>query len=162
MPFHRGTTGNPQLSLTTMKARVELTFWIREWRILPVVAKLGDVLFYIFNMIDVALVNSFLLMEGSGYSKCRATFIKDVALQLADGNIKSRYNSKMIYSQIRSAFTDIGLPSQFINTAPQDHKPKKCQERNCRKSTRKMCSGCSKYVCSNHHRQNILCASCML
>ena len=45
-------------------------------------------LIFLFNMLDIALLNSFLLMEMTGYSKDRRSFIKAVADQLAKENTR--------------------------------------------------------------------------
>lgn len=136
-----------------MDARVEDFTCRRKTRRYP--------LLHFFNMIDVALVNAFLIMSENGYTKSRSTFIKCVARQLADENINRRYNDKKIYAQAKHAFTAFGICPPASERPRENNKPRKCQVSQCRKSTRRQCIKCLMYVCSIHHIDNILCLECV-
>lgn len=118
-------------------------------------------LVFFFNMLDVCLLNSFLLM-GENYESDRKSFIKIVAEKLAEGNIRSRANNKKIYSKVKGKFSQYGvIPEQqedFAHTARKQ--PRKCHVAKCRKSTRITCNVCSLYVCSLHKITRVKCHDC--
>lgn len=137
-----------------MDSRIEDYSCKRKTRRYPVV--------FFFNILDVTLLNSFLIMELNGYTKSRKIFIKKVAEQLAEANIQVRYQNAKIYAQSKSAFHLFGLrpslTSNDVNTLPTG--PRKCQVSSCCKSTRHRCSSCTKPVCSNHKITNVTCHEC--
>ena len=95
-------------------------------------------LIFLFNMLDIALLNSFLLMEMTSYSKDRRSFIKAVADQLAKENNLSRFENPSIRAQLQEKFANYGqVQPNWPSVRPLPVlNPRKCQFIKCRKSTR--------------------------
>ena len=127
-------------------------------------------LIFFFLLLDVALVNSYILMRESrqNYSLDRKAFIKKVADSLASGNLNSRFNTPRVFCQIQNAFDSIGMCKRLaVGPAGDDgtratNKVGKCRgdSGKCRKPTRHRCNQCKKYICGNHKMQIVLCESC--
>ena len=118
-------------------------------------------LIFLFNMLDVSLLNSFLICEMNGYTSSRKTFIKAVADQMAAENMQRRLKSPKVLAQTRSAFAQHGLidlSSGSHSSTPAD--PRKCRFLKCGKSTRNKGQTCGTPVCSVHKVSVIQCKSC--
>lgn len=118
-------------------------------------------LIFFFNMLDISLLNSYILLKANGYQKDRKEFIKVVSDQLAADNIASRVQNSHIYGKLRNKFSQYGVVNpQIAQPIAEITAPRKCQEHGCRKSTRVRCSSCRKYVCTEHKQVSVTCASC--
>lgn len=121
-------------------------------------------LIFLFDMLDVSLLNAFLIHEMNGYSSSRKIFIKKVSDQLAFENIQRRYRNGKVYSQVKTAFTQYGLPIHS-RAGGESHDsrltgPRKCQAQRCSKSTRTRCCICLRPVCSSHKITSVQCIQC--
>ena len=138
-------------------------------------------LIFFFLMLDVALVNSYLVLKESkeNYTTDRKTFIKMVSESLASEFMVSRYNSPKIFSQLKNAFVLITRhpihrqrlpvadphtrhgPAGDSSRSTGLQKVGKCQIAQCRKSTRHTCAECAVNICSEHKVTLSLCGTCV-
>jgi hypothetical protein len=119
-------------------------------------------LIFFFNMLDVCLLNAYLMMDQRTYRCERKEFIKLVADQMAFENILSRFNNQKVYCQLKDKFTQYGLLKPTFQPLIQtDTNPKKCFFKGCRKSTRTVCIFCQKPVCSLHKTLEVKCNNCI-
>ena len=138
-------------------------------------------LIFFFLMLDVALVNSYLVLKESkeNYTADRKTFIKMVSESLASEFMVSRYNSPKIFSQLKNSFALITIhpihhqrlpvadphtrhgPAGDVSRSTGMQKVGKCQIAKCRKSTRHACAKCAVNICSEHKVTISLCGTCV-
>ena len=118
----------------------------------------------LFNIIDISVNNAFLLFAYNSPKMEKKAFMKALSEQLAHENIISRFNNPKVYSQTKDSFSHFGLSSRTGSGLPPSitasSRPRKCQDRGCRKSTRVSCYTCSKFVCCEHKVTRHSCFQC--
>lgn len=120
-------------------------------------------LIFLFNMLDISLLNSFLIMEINGYKESRKQFIKTVSQLLAMDNIKERCNNSKVYAKSKDAFMRFGIKPDATAAPPsgtQSTGPRKCQIDKCKISTRNRCTKCIRPMCTEHRVST--CTDCYL
>jgi len=112
-----------------------------------------------FNMIDVAVYNSYLIARHnpSHVFKHRKEYMKNLSVALANENMMVRANKSHVYSQAKENFAAFGFerPEQRSTTS---RNPGKCHFFQCRKSTRTRCAQCRGWCCKTH--QVTTCSKC--
>lgn len=118
-------------------------------------------LVFFFNVLDISLLNSFLIMQMNDYQKTRKHFIKTVSDKLASENIELRCNNPKIFSKSKDAFASFGVNREVrIICQPNSQGPRKCQIGVCRTSTRHRCFRCNRPICNDHKLST--CTDCVL
>lgn len=118
-----------------------------------------------FNMIDIAIHNSYIIYCESNTSEKKCTkrkFMKTVALQLSEKHIKKRMNNPKVYGKIKSSLDLLGFTKKETSnfSTSLSSAPKKCQFKGCRRSTRVKCDSCSLIICSEHKFSKVFCTNC--